>query len=59
MIKRLKNTIAKSIPVRIIVNISKQLKIPGFEGIPLYYVASFFIQRIKEGELQKIGRAHV
>ena len=57
MLKKIKNIIINSIPAILIVNFSKQLKIPGFEGIPLYNVASFFIQRIKVGELQTRARS--
>lgn len=57
MFKKIKNIIINSIPAILIVNFSKQLKIPGFEGIPFYNVASFFIQRIKVGELQTRARS--
>ncbi|MFM7016862.1 MAG: YihY/virulence factor BrkB family protein [Bacteroidota bacterium] len=57
MFKKLRHKIANSLPVLFLINVSKQLKIPGFEGIPLYFVASFFIKRIKEGELQTRARS--
>ena len=34
-----------------------KIKVPGFEGLPLYDVAVFFFRRFKEGELQTRARS--
>lgn len=39
------------------IHVSKNLRIPGFEGLPLYDVAEFFIKRLQESELQTRARA--
>lgn len=39
-------------PLKPIIILSKHLKLPGFEGLPLYDVGSFFIQRLRNNELQ-------
>lgn len=44
-------------PVNAMLSISKKVKLPGFEGLPLYDVAFFFIQRLQESELQTRARA--
>lgn len=44
-------------PVKPIITFSKHLRLPGFEGLPLYDVGDFFIKRLNEGELQTRARA--
>lgn len=39
------------------IGISKNLRIPGFEGLPFYDVAAFFLKRIQESELQTRARS--
>ena len=39
------------------VSLAKKIKLPGFEGLPLFDVAVFFFQRINQGELQTRARA--
>lgn len=38
-------------------NIAKELKLPGFNGLPLFDVGVFFFRRCKEGELQIRARS--
>ena len=47
----LKNILFKLRIVRIVVNISKRLVIPGFDGLPLYDVARFFFIGISKGSM--------
>lgn len=44
-------------PLKPLITISKHLRLPGFEGLPLYDVGDFFIKRISEGELQTRARS--
>lgn len=44
-------------PVKPILVLSKHLRLPGFEGLPLYDVGDFFFQRLNEGELQTRARS--
>ncbi|MBL7924321.1 MAG: YihY/virulence factor BrkB family protein [Bacteroidia bacterium] len=44
-------------PVKPLIVLSKHLRLPGFEGLPLYDVGDFFIKRLNEGELQTRARA--
>ena len=57
MVKRIKNSILNSLLVKVLISFLKRLKLPGFEGIPFYSVATFFVKRIKEGELQTRARS--
>lgn len=57
MLKRLKNILLNSLPAQILISFLKRLKLPGFDGIPFYSVATFFVKRVKEGELQTRARS--
>jgi membrane protein len=47
---KLERILRESLPVRFVINKSKKISLPGFEGLPLYDVVSFFIQQV-----QKVG----
>jgi membrane protein len=47
---KLERIIRNSLPVRFIINKSKKIILPGFEGLPLYDVVTFFMQQV-----QKVG----
>lgn len=49
--------ISKLGPVKKTIDITKSLRLPGFEGIPLFDVGQFFSQRLKEGEIQTRARS--
>lgn len=51
MVERIKKKILASAPVQFILTLSKQLVIPGFEGMPLYDVSSFFFKGIQNGSI--------
>ena len=51
MIDQLKRRILTSHFVRKTIRISKIVVLPGFDKLPIYYVAKFFIKGIKEGLL--------
>ena len=44
-------------PLKPLIEFSKKLRLPGFEGIPLFEVGEFFRHRLKEGELQTRARS--
>lgn len=44
--------IRNSMPVRKAVVISKKIILPGFDGLPIYYVAKFFFKGLIEGALE-------
>jgi len=44
--------IRASTPVRKAVYVSKKIVLPGFDGLPIYYVAKFFIKGVIEGALE-------
>jgi membrane protein len=44
-------------PVRALIAFSKNLRLPGFEGLPLYDVLHFFYQRLNQSEIQIRARA--
>lgn len=44
-------------PIKPLLTLSKHLRLPGFEGLPLYDVGEFFITRLSEGELQTRARS--
>jgi len=43
---RIQNKITNSFPVSWLVNVSKKIRLPGFYGIPLYDVVSFFYKQV-------------
>jgi membrane protein len=45
---KLQRIIYESLPVRFLVRKSKQISLPGFDGIPLYDVIRFFIQQTQQ-----------
>ena len=47
---KLERIIRNSLPVRFVISRSKKIVLPGFEGVPLYDVARFFVQQV-----QKVG----
>ncbi len=47
---KLERIIRDSLPVRFVISRSKKIVLPGFEGVPLYDVARFFVQQV-----QKVG----
>ncbi|NND77965.1 MAG: YihY/virulence factor BrkB family protein [Flavobacteriales bacterium] len=51
MIKNITNRIVKWGPVVSLVNVSKKIVLPGFEGASLYYVARFFWDSLVKGGL--------
>ncbi|MFM9007761.1 MAG: YihY/virulence factor BrkB family protein, partial [Bacteroidota bacterium] len=44
-------------PVYKLVSAGKRVVLPGFDGIPLFEVISFFIKRLEEGEIQTRARS--
>lgn len=44
-------------PVYTLVSAGKRIVLPGFDGIPLFEVVSFFIKRLEEGEIQTRARS--
>lgn len=44
-------------PLKPFIQLSKRLKLPGFEGLPLFDVGSFFIHRLRNGDLQTRARS--
>jgi len=51
MSNKLLNNILQSAPIQTIINTSKKISLPGFDGIPLYDVIIFFFQGIQKGAL--------
>ena len=49
MLRKLKDLIRNSLPVTFLIGISKKIILPGFDGLPLYDVATFFLQGIQKG----------
>lgn len=49
MLPKLKHFILNSPPVKFLIGISKKIILPGFDGLPLYDVATFFLQGIQKG----------
>lgn len=47
---KLERIIRDSLPVRFVIRRSKKIVLPGFQGVPLYDVARFFVQQV-----QKVG----
>ncbi len=54
---KLLNFIFNNWPIKPLLLLSKHLRLPGFEGLPLYDVGDFFIKRLSEGELQTRARS--
>ena len=54
---KLKNFLLNTWPVKPLIDLSKKLRLPGFDGIPLYYVTDFFSQRMNEGDIQTRARS--
>lgn len=52
MIKKWKAKIANSSLVTGIVEWSKKVILPGFDGLPIYYVATFFVNGLRKGNLE-------
>ena len=52
MINRIWNYIFNLKPVVLLTNLTKRLIIPGFEGLPLYNVLTFFSKGIMEGAIK-------
>jgi membrane protein len=44
---RIQNKIADSFPVSWLIRLSKKIRLPGFQGIPLYDVISFFYKQVR------------
>lgn len=51
MIKKIKNRILGNKIITTLIALSKKLVLPGFEGVPLYNVAVFFLKGIRNGTL--------
>ncbi len=51
-LQSLKNKFNELPIVKRLIQLATKIKLPGFEGLPFIYVAQFFVQRFKEGELQ-------
>lgn len=51
MIKRLVNKVLQSKLVIFLIERSKRIILPGFDGVPLYYVLKFFVQGLQKGAL--------
>ena len=45
---RITRSIATSAPITFLINKSKVIKLPGFQGIPLFDVINFFAQQVKK-----------
>jgi len=50
--KKLKKKFLHWLPVVTFLNLTKKIILPGFDGIPLYNVAYFFIRGLQKGALQ-------
>jgi membrane protein len=46
--KRIERLLLRSLPVRFLIRKSKQVSLPGFEGLPLYDVTRFFLQQTQQ-----------
>ena len=51
MLEKIKKWLLELAPVKLLILFSKRLVIPGFEGMPLYNVASFFIKGVSSSGL--------
>jgi membrane protein len=52
MLKKLQHKFLKWIPVVTFLKLTKRITLPGFEGIPIYNAADFFIRGLQKGSLQ-------
>ena len=52
MIKKLKRKFLHWLPVVTFLNFTKRLVLPGFDGMPIYDVADFFIHGLRKGSIQ-------
>lgn len=52
MIKKLQEKFLNWLPVVTFINLTKKIILPGFDGIPLYNAAVFFIRGLQKGSLQ-------
>lgn len=52
MANRLLNKILNWGPIQQLIALSKKVILPGFDRLPVYYVAKFFFKGIKEGSLE-------
>lgn len=52
MIKKLQEKFLNWLPVVTFINLTKKIILPGFDGIPLYNAADFFIRGLQKGSLQ-------
>jgi membrane protein len=57
LIKKIERFVYNSLPYRFAVNKSKKIILPGFDGVPLYDVANFFISQVKKVGLNDRARA--
>jgi membrane protein len=51
MLNKIKSKIVASAPIQFVLGLSKKIVIPGFEGMPLFDVSSFFVNGIQNGYL--------
>ncbi len=49
---RIFNFLLNNWPIKPFIILSKHLRLPGFEGLPLFNVGDFFIQRLRNNDLQ-------
>jgi membrane protein len=52
MLKKLQHKFLNWLPVVTFLNLTKKVILPGFDGIPLYNAADFFIRGLQKGSLQ-------
>jgi membrane protein len=55
--KKIERIILNWAPIRVVVDKSKKIILPGFDGVPLYDVASFFISEIRKEGLNERAAA--
>jgi membrane protein len=55
--KKIERIILNWAPIRLVVDKSKKIILPGFDGVPLYDVASFFISEIRKEGLNERAAA--
>ncbi len=51
MFERIKKSFFASAPIRFLLLLSRKLILPGFEGMPLFDVSSFFLKGVQNGSL--------
>lgn len=52
MLKKLQEKFLNLLPIVVFLNLTKKIILPGFDGIPLYNAADFFIRGLQKGSLQ-------